>query len=89
MTQPESHQFGGVLREFAGDWTPIFADVDREYAYLTEIASCRPMESGVELELRSSSGETVHASLAFVSPEVFRLRMWLDSEPPSRFADAH
>ena len=82
MTQPEAHQFGGVLREFAGDWTPIFADLDREYAYLTEITSFRQMDSGAELELRSSSGGTVHASLGFVSPEVFRLRMWLDDEPP-------
>jgi len=82
MTEPESHQFGGVLREFAGDWTPIFADVDREYAYLTEVVSCRPTESGAELEVRSTSGETVHASLTFVSPEVFRMRMWLEGEPP-------
>jgi alpha-D-xyloside xylohydrolase len=80
VTEPESHQFGGVLREFSGDWTPIFADVEREYAYLTEVVSCRPMENGAELEVRSSSGETVRLSIGFVSPEIFRLRMWLPPE---------
>ncbi len=82
MTQPEFHQFGGVLREFSGDWTPIFADKDREYAYLTEVTSSRAVEGGAELEVRTESGETVHASVRFVTPEVFRLRMWLSEEPP-------
>jgi len=82
MTQPESHQFGGVLREFADDWTPIFADLEREYSHLTEIVSCRPTDSGAKLEARTDSGQTVWASIALVTPEVFRLRMWLDEEPP-------
>jgi len=74
MTQPESHQFGGVLREFADDWTPIFADLEREYSHLTEIVSCRPTDSGAKLEARTDSGQTVWASIALVTPEVFRLR---------------
>ena len=80
MVEPEAHQFGGVLREFAGDWTPIFADRDREYAHLTEVVSCRPTESGAEMEVRTSGGETVSVSISFVTPEVFRLRMWLPTE---------
>jgi alpha-D-xyloside xylohydrolase len=82
VTQPESHQFGGVLREFAGDWTPIFADLDREYAYLTEVTSCTPTDGGVSLELRGTNGETVRGAITFVTPEIFRLRLWLDREPP-------
>ena len=82
MTQPEFHQFGGVLREFADDWTPIFADKEREYEYLREVASCRAVEGGAELEAKTESGETVRVSIAFVAPEVFRLRMWLSQEPP-------
>jgi len=82
MTEPESHQFGGVLREFAGDWTPIFADSEREYAYLTQTVSCTPTGSGADLAVTASNGETVRVSIAFVTPEVFRVRMWLDAEPP-------
>jgi alpha-D-xyloside xylohydrolase len=83
MTQPESHQFGGVLREFAGDWTPIFADSRKRYSYLTKVQSVRSIEGGAHLEVISSSGETVQLSLIFVTPAVFRLRMWLESEPPA------
>ena len=82
MTLPESHQFGGVLRGFSDDWTPIFADPEREYAYLTEIASCRPSEGGAEIEARTDGGQTVQVRIAFVTPEVFRVRMWLEEEPP-------
>lgn len=83
MTEPEGHQFGGVLREFAGDWTPIFSYRDREYAHLTEVLSSRPTESGAEIEARTDTSEPVHVSLSFVAPEVFRVRMWLDEEPPN------
>ena len=82
MVEPEAHQFGGVLREFADDWTPIFADRDRQYAHLTEIVACHPMDSGVQFEARTDSGEKVHGSIVFVTPEVFRQRIWLDEEPP-------
>src|SRR3989442_4859240 len=82
MTQPESHQFGGVLREFAADWTPIFADLDREYAHLTEVTSYTAIDSGVALEMRATDGQSVRVTINFVTPEVFRLRMWLDEEPP-------
>jgi len=82
--QPLAHTAtGGVLREFANDWTPIFADPKREYSYLTEVVSHRSVDSGTELEVRSSDGETVRVSIAFVTPRVFRLRMWLDSKPPA------
>jgi len=80
VTPPEAHQFGGVLREFAGDWTPIFADLEREYAHLTEIVSCRPTESGAELEVRTDGADRVRAGISFVTPEVFRVRMWLTPE---------
>ena len=85
MVEPEAHQFGGVLREFAGDWTPIFADLERDYSHLTEVVSCRPTESGAELEVRTDGGERVQASISFVTPEVFRVRMWL---PPEAGASA-
>jgi alpha-D-xyloside xylohydrolase len=83
MTEPEGHQFGGVLREFAEDWTPIFADHEREYAYLTEIISYRPTASGLEFEAKASDGTELRGSLLFITPEVFRLRLWFDdAEPP-------
>lgn len=82
MAQPESHQFGGVLREFAGDWTPIFADKEREYAHLTEIASWRPVVGGAALEVNTDAGESVGANVTFVSPHIVRLRLWLTDEPP-------
>lgn len=85
MTQPEHHtEVGGTLREFAGDWTPIFADRERRYAYLTEIVSHRPIDGGAEFVGRTNSGETVRLSITFVTPEMFRLRMWLNAaeEPP-------
>src|SRR5205809_5793203 len=82
MTQPESHQFGGVLREFAGDWTPIFADLDREYAHLTEVTSCTPTDAGVALEVQATDGPTLQGAITFLTPEIFRLRLWLDDEPP-------
>ena len=93
MTQPESHQFGGVLREFAADWTPIFADVDREYTHLTEVTSCTPADSGVALEVRATDGQTLQGAITFLTPEIFRLRLWLDEEPladsPILIAGAH
>jgi alpha-D-xyloside xylohydrolase len=93
VTQPESHQFGGVLREFAGDWTPIFADIEREYAHLTEVTFCSANESGISLEVRATDGATVRGTIAFVTAHVFRLRLWLEAEPPGDspmlVADAH
>jgi alpha-D-xyloside xylohydrolase len=83
MTEPEGHQFGGVLREFARDWTPIFADRDRQYSHLVEINSFRSVDGGAEFEARTDANETVSGSIAFVTPEIFRLRMWLDGEPPA------
>ena len=82
MTQPESHQFGGVLREFAADWTPIFADLDREYAHLTEVTSCTQIDGGVALEVHATDGGTVRGAVTFITPQIFRLRLWLDEEPP-------
>jgi len=74
---------GGTLREFADDWTPIFADPQRRYDNVTSIASHQEVEGGLRLEARTQGGESVRAELAFVTPEVFRLRVWLDGEPPS------
>ena len=74
---------GGPLREFADDWTPIFADPNRRYDYVTTIASHRQVEGGLRLEARTEGGETLQAELAFITPEVFRLRVWLDEEPPA------
>src|SRR5438094_5010214 len=82
MTQPESHQFGGVLREFAADWTPIFADLEREYAYLTEVTSCTSIDGGIAPEVRTTDGQTLQGEITFLTPEIFRLRLWLDDEPP-------
>src|SRR5438034_3109388 len=93
MTQPESHQFGGVLREFAADWTPIFADVDRDYTHLPEVTSCTPADSGVALEVHATDGQTLQGAITFLTPEIFRLRLWLDEEPladsPILIAGAH
>ncbi len=74
---------GGALREFADDWTPIFADPQREYDHASSIASHRPIEGGVRFEVRTVGGETVPGELTFVTPEVFRLRAWLKDEPPA------
>src|SRR5438552_15404706 len=82
MTQPESHQFGVVLREFAADWTPIFADLDREYAQMTEVTSFTQIDGGVALEVHATDGGTVRGAVTFITPQIFRLRLWLDEEPP-------
>jgi hypothetical protein len=73
---------GGNLREFADDWTPIFADPQREYDHVASISTHHAVEGGVGLEARTEGGESVQAELAYVSPEVFRLRVWRDEEPP-------
>ncbi len=86
MTSPEAHtQPGGSLREFAGDWTPIFADPTRNYHYLTTIVSHTALQDGVALELQTDTGQAVCATIRFVTPEIFRLRMWLsgNEEPPT------
>jgi len=73
---------GGALREFAEHWTPIFADPQRQYDYAAAILSHEEIEGGVRLSLRTEGGETLRVELTFVTPEVFRLRAWLDAEPP-------
>ncbi len=73
---------GGNLREFADDWTPIFADPGRQYDYVTSVVSHRAVEGGVGLEARTECGGSVQGEMAFVTPEVFRLRVWRDDEPP-------
>ncbi len=83
MVQPEAHtEPGGSLREFAGDWTPIFADLGRWYAYLAEVVSHKAIEGGAEFEALTDGGEGVRVSIVFVAPEVFRVRMWQETEPP-------
>src|SRR3990172_4168580 len=72
---------GGALREFAEHWTPIFADPQRQYDYAAAILSHEEVEGGVRLSLRTEAGETLRVELTFVTPEVFRLRAWLDEEP--------
>ncbi len=73
---------GGPLLEFAEDWTPIFADGKREYAYLAEMASHQAIEGGAEFEARTDSGEAVRVRIVFVTAEVLRFQAWLDEEPP-------
>jgi len=73
---------GGALREFADHWTPIFADPQRKYDHAAAVTSHEPAEGGVRLSLRTEGGETLRLELAFVTPEVFRLRAWLGAEPP-------
>src|SRR3972149_4618396 len=72
---------GGALREFAEHWTPIFADPQRQYDYAAAILSHEEVEGGVRLSLRTEAGETLRVKLTFVTPQVFRLRAWLDEEP--------
>jgi len=74
---------GGALREFADHWTPIFADPQRRYDYAATILSHAEVEGGVRLSVRTEGGETLQVELAFVTPHVFRLRAWLDEEPPA------
>ncbi len=74
---------GGPLLEFSDDWTPIFADPGRQYAYLAEMVSQRPAEGGAELEARTDTGESVRVRITFVTPEVVRFRAWLSEEPPA------
>ncbi len=73
---------GGPLLEFSEDWTPIFADAGREYAYLAQMASQRAVEGGAEFEARTDGGETVRVSIVFARPEVVRLRAWLGEQAP-------
>ncbi len=54
---------GGTLREFADDWTPIFADPGREYDYVTAITAHQAVEGGLRLEARTGGGESVRARL--------------------------
>ena len=72
---------GGALREFADHWTPIFADPRRRYDHAAAITSQEPVEGGARLSVRTEGGEALQVELAFVTPEVFRLRAWLDEEP--------
>lgn len=74
---------GGTLLEFSGDWTPIFAYPDRRYTRLKDIASWRPSGCGAEMEVNTDGAARVRVSISFVTPEVFRLRAWLDEEPPA------
>src|SRR3990172_5943134 len=74
---------GGALREFAEHWTPIFADPQRQYDYAAAILSHEEIEGGVRLAVRTEGGETLRVELTFVTPEVLRLRAWLDEEPPA------
>jgi alpha-D-xyloside xylohydrolase len=73
---------GGVLREFSEDWTPIFADPSREYAYLVEMVSHGEIEGGAEFEARADGGELVKVRVVFVTAEVVRIQAWLSEEPP-------
>src|SRR3990172_9447922 len=73
---------GGALREFADHWTPIFADPQRQYDCAAAVLSHEEIEGGVRLSQRTEGGETLRGELTFVTPEVFRLRAWLDAEPP-------
>jgi alpha-D-xyloside xylohydrolase len=73
---------GGALREFAGDWTPIFADPGREYACAAALTSHEATEGGLRFEARTDGGGPLRGEAAFVTPQVLRLRAWLDEEPP-------
>jgi alpha-D-xyloside xylohydrolase len=74
---------GGNLREFADDWTPIFADPRRQYDYVAGINSHLELEGGLRLEASTEGGLPLQVELTFVTPEVFRFRAWLDEEPPA------
>jgi alpha-D-xyloside xylohydrolase len=74
---------GGALREFEGHWTPIFADPRRRYDHALEITSHRPVDGGVAFQASTVGDEILSGELAFVTPEVFRLRVWLDEAPPA------
>lgn len=56
---------GGVLWEFSEDWKPIFADPNREYAYLVEMVSHGEIEGGAEFEARTDYGEAVPPDAVF------------------------
>ncbi len=58
---------GGALREFADDWTPIFADPNRQYDYIANIASHRRVKGGVRLRL---SGPPWDYRVRFLQPAV-------------------
>ena len=73
---------GGALREFAGDWTPIFADAERTYACASALTSHEETEGGLRFEARTDGGSPLRGEAAFVTPQVLRLRAWLDEEPP-------
>src|SRR3972149_1015698 len=71
---------GGAPREFAGHWTPIFADPQRQYDYAAAVLSHEEVEDGVRLSVRTEGGGALQVELRFVTPEGFRLRAWLDQE---------
>jgi alpha-D-xyloside xylohydrolase len=73
----------GTLVEFQNDWTPIFADPEREYSRLAEMVSHVEVEGGAEFEARADTGEAVGVRIVFVTPEIVRVRAWLAEEPPN------
>jgi alpha-D-xyloside xylohydrolase len=75
-------QPGGNLREFVGDWTPVFADPERQYDFLDGVTGHREVAGGAEFDMRTNGGRDAHASVVFVTPEVVRVRAWLDAAPP-------
>lgn len=79
---PEPLKPGGTLREFQNDWAPMFADREREYDFLTQITSHREIDGGAEFEVRTYNERMAMASVVFVTPEIVRVRVWLDEPPP-------
>jgi hypothetical protein len=68
------------LLGLGGQWTPIFADPDRDYDYLRECRSYRRTRGG--LRLTPDQGRRVGDGDLFVTPEVLRVQAFLSEPPP-------
>ncbi|MBI1884737.1 MAG: DUF4968 domain-containing protein [Chloroflexi bacterium] len=76
---------GGTLLDLEPeDWTPIFADREREYAYVSEVAGWEAVPGGAALAAKTDSQGAVRLRVVFVWPEVVRVQAWLEGgeEPP-------
>ncbi len=61
---------------------PLFGDPERDYDYLTTVASFRSIDGGIEAGVESFEGRAAKVRLRFVTPEIVRVQYVLDTEPP-------
>ncbi|MGQ9571727.1 MAG: TIM-barrel domain-containing protein [Dehalococcoidia bacterium] len=73
---------GNPLTELAGHWCPIFAEPGRQYHYLVALHSVRRIRNGARFSLTTDDGTTAQLVMTFVQPEVVRIQLFLEEQPP-------